>query len=74
MELPHCFSPFCGAMASYVLGVDVGTTSVRSIVWDKKGNARAQAQMTSAVRQTSTGDATCDPEAVFGALVEVYCI
>eukprot|EP01124_Arcella_intermedia_P014141 TRINITY_DN2052_c0_g2_i1.p1 TRINITY_DN2052_c0_g2~~TRINITY_DN2052_c0_g2_i1.p1 ORF type:complete len:552 (-),score=95.54 TRINITY_DN2052_c0_g2_i1:9-1664(-) len=56
---------------SYVIGVDVGTTSVRSIVWDKQGKKVSEAQSGLTTNVTPSGHATSDALLVFDTTVKV---
>ena len=55
--------------SSLLLGIDVGTTNCKALVFDTAGNQRAAASAPTPVRQPRPGWAEHDPEALWQAVV-----
>jgi xylulokinase len=58
-------------VSDYLLGIDVGTTNCKALVFDTAGVQRAAASLPTPVRQPRPGWAEHDPEALWQAVVAV---
>ena len=54
-----------------VIGLDVGTTSVRAIAWSVRAERRAEARTGVAIDSDPSGRSTIDPERLFAACLQV---
>ncbi len=48
----------------YLMGIDVGTTNIKVVVWDEEGNTAAQARSPSPLRRASEDSAVYDSEEI----------
>ncbi|WP_276484515.1 gluconokinase [Paraflavitalea pollutisoli] len=55
--------------ATYLIGVDIGTTNTKAIAFDGAGNPLAQANITYSPLPTAAGTHELDPETLFDAVV-----
>lgn len=58
-------------MTDYLLGIDVGTTNCKALIFDTAGVQRASASAPTPVRQPRAGWAEHDPQALWQAVVAV---
>ena len=54
----------------FLIGIDVGTQSVRALAFDARGNQVAQARRPTPVSQIAPGRCEYDPDALFAAVTE----
>ncbi|MEZ4562603.1 MAG: gluconokinase [Thermomicrobiales bacterium] len=64
--------PASEALAPFVLAIDAGTSSVRALVFDRRGNAveHAEAQLPYRIDTTPDGGATFDADALLALTIE----
>lgn len=60
-----------GSKVKYMIGVDIGTTSTKAVLYDLKGNVKQSANSEYQLYQTEPEMAEEDPEEILAAVIEV---